>query len=87
MILEALEEDGARHGFETDLANALKTLETYKWDTDNERIKPHGESGRDFSYPINTEFSLVFRRDTDRDSEKKPVLVHLFLKTIERINV
>jgi hypothetical protein len=87
ILLEALEEEGGVEAFETDLANALKTLEAYTWDKDADRIKPHGGSGRDFSYPINTEFLLVLRRDTVRDSEHKPILVHLYLKTIERVKV
>ncbi|HEV2991561.1 MAG TPA: hypothetical protein VG759_24210 [Candidatus Angelobacter sp.] len=68
-------------GFESDLANALKTIQKSDFDTE---FNPHGKSGHDFSFPINAEFLLVFRRETDRDAQGKPLLVHLYLKTIER---
>ena len=73
--------------FYSDLTRALKALKNNDWDKNEvtEKIKSHGSSGRDFSYPINHEFLLVFRRDTDR-VEDKPVRIHLFLKTVERIS-
>ena len=79
--MEALGDDV--NSFETDVANALIALESCEWDKDrtNPPLKPHGRSGRDFSYPINTEFVLIVRRDTDR-VEHKPRVVHLYLKTI-----
>jgi hypothetical protein len=76
-----------RDRFYNDLTHALNALKTDDWDQNEvaAKIAPHGSSGRDFSYPINNEFLLVFRRDTDR-VEDKPVRIHLFLKTVERIS-
>lgn len=66
--------------FHTDLVNALVTLKQSDWD---EAFKPHGHSGHDFSYPINDKLVLVFRIETDRDGQGRPLLVHRYLKTIE----
>ena len=81
ILLDALDDDVS--GFEDNLADALKALEAYDWDKNNPPLKPHGVSGEDFSFPINAEFVLVVRRETDR-VEHKPTVVHLYLKTIER---
>jgi len=75
VLIEADDEDS-----KTDLANALMILKKPEW---NPRFKPHGHSGRDFSYPINDGLILVFRIDTDRDAHGNPLLVHRYLKTIE----
>jgi hypothetical protein len=83
VLLEALD-DNERFG--ADLAKTLKTLEAYNWD-DNPSLKPHGKSGLEFSFPINDEFLLIFRRETDRNSEGKPSLAHFYLMTIERAKV
>jgi hypothetical protein len=68
--------------FKADLANALKNLEQSPWD---KPFQQHGSSGHDFSCQINKEFLLVFKRETDRDSAGHPLLVHFYLKTIERL--
>lgn len=68
--------------FKRDLANAVQFLES----TPDWPFQSHGYFGHDFSYPINEEFLLVFRMDTDRDAHGKPLLRHFYLKTIERIS-
>jgi hypothetical protein len=79
VLLEALDDN---EEFEADLANALKSLEKSSWDAP---FKRHGLSGHDFACPINNEFLLVFRRETDRDAHGRPLLIHFYLKTIERV--
>lgn len=85
VLLDALEEEADQ--FEAALADALEALAAYDWSKEHSEslLRPHGHSGRDFSYPINDEFLLIVRRETDR-VEHKPQMVHLFLKTIERVS-
>jgi hypothetical protein len=78
VLLDALGDDET---FNDDLAKALKSLHESGWDRS---FESHGNSGSDFSYPINSEFVLIFRRTTDRYDEGKPKLIHFYLKTIER---
>jgi hypothetical protein len=79
VLLEALEKD---EEFESDLAKALTTLQQSEFDKPFQR---HGNFGSDFSLPINREFVLIFRRETDRDGQQHPIRVHFYLKTIERL--
>ena len=79
VLLEAFEEDDE---FESDLANAVTTLQQSEFDRPFQR---HCNFGSDFSYPINREFVLIFRRETDRDGQLHPIRVHFYLKTIERL--
>ena len=80
-LCEALED--AAEAFEDKLAQLVISLNSYRWDG-HLPIKQHGHTGRDFSCRIDDEFTLVFRRETDRDGEGHPLHEHLYLLTLER---
>lgn len=83
MLLEGLDDgDGDGDLFPDELANALKNINEWGWDYP---FASHGNSGHDFSFRINKEFLIVFRRNTDRTAKKTPLMVHFYLKTIERL--
>jgi hypothetical protein len=78
VLLDALGDDDT---FERNLGRALTGLQQSDY---NRQFDRHGHSGYDFSFPIDEEFVLVFRRDTDRTGQGQPIRVHFYLKTIER---
>jgi hypothetical protein len=63
------------------LALAVKALADYEWDG-SLPLEPHGWVGDSFAYPFAPGFALVFRRATDRDETKRPVRIHLYLKSV-----
>ena len=79
MLLDALDDPAQ---FKLDLGHAVKTLAQAQY---HDEFKPHGRSGNDFSHPINDELQIVFKRETERNAQGTPLLVHFYLKTIERI--
>jgi hypothetical protein len=65
--------------FEDELASALTNLKNKPLD-----VKPHGDSGSEFSYPLSEALSLIFQRTTDRTGAGKPLKIHFYLLAIER---
>ena len=47
-------------------------------------IVPHGRYGDSFMFNFNHQFSFTFRRMTDRDEQKQPIVIHFYLKNILR---
>lgn len=47
-------------------------------------IAPYGAYGDSFQYKLNMDYVFTFKRLTDRDAEKRPILFHYFLKNILR---
>src|SRR5258707_259534 len=48
-------------------------------------ITPHGVIGDSFQYRLNVDFAFTFKMVTDRDSERRPILFHYFLKNLFRL--
>ncbi len=65
------------------LGRALEKLDTYDW-AGGLPIQPHGRYGDTYRYLFHKDFALIFRRATERDAEKKPLLIRLFLKNLLR---
>jgi hypothetical protein len=47
-------------------------------------ITPYGLYGDSFQYKLNAEYVFTFKRVTDRDSERRPILFRYFLKNLLR---
>ena len=69
---------------EDDFIAGYDALENYIWDGSLD-INKHGRDGKTFSYEFTPGYVVTFKRETERDVEKKPIRVILYLKTIERI--
>ena len=48
-------------------------------------IMPYGSLGDSFQYKLNADYVFTFKRVTDRDSERRPILFHYFLKNLLRV--
>jgi hypothetical protein len=48
-------------------------------------IMPYGSYGDSFQYKLSADYVFTFKRVTDRDSERRPILFHYFLKNLLRL--
>lgn len=65
------------------LGQALARLEAYDW-AGGLPLEPHGRYGDTYRYLFHEQFAVILRRETARDAEKRPVLIHLYLKNLVR---
>ena len=47
-------------------------------------ISPYGKYGDSFIFVLNDEFAFTYKRVTDRDSERRPITFHYYLKNLLR---
>ena len=48
-------------------------------------IMPYGSFGDSFQYKLSADYVFTFKRVTDRDSDRRPILLHYFLKNLLRV--
>lgn len=81
--IEQLREDlGTRADQVIDaLAKAVKKLDGYEWD-DSLPVRKAGWPGDTYTYEFYPGYVVTFRRETDRNERKQPILIHLYLKRV-----
>ena len=65
------------------LAKAILQIESDNWAA-SRRPEPYGTYGDSFSLEFLPGYLLVYRRETERDERKQPVVVHCYRKNIFR---